>query len=357
MIVVSGCPRSGTSLMTLCMIAALGEDRIIGEKYPHEKKFKEMYKQHKNETDAQFTARMYYTNKYPENSPEVNEKTKDMNPHGFWECAYTVRGIRYNPATKDLMQKIRSEDPNKQYVMKVVSGGLLRSDPECIKKVILMLRHPREVAKSQERLKRSQKFKLKDGRIVDLYENMKIHSPEFFITETISIARWIKQNPEIDLHIVKFEELITKPRETLTEVMEFIGEGDLENAVCQVEPKLYRSHPEDKPEELWEDSEKLYNHLAEREFDKIVEYGDDPTTVLSRRKMSWVCVRARINTLEAHCKACKTNPEFRKSLLDRANANDWDWQNEPCIFECGYDQDNEPLTIEESIKNNFWLDQ
>jgi hypothetical protein len=31
-----------------------------------------------------------------------------------------------------------------------------------------------------------------------------------------------------------------------------------------------------------------------------------------------------------------------------------DWENEPCIYECGYNLGFKPLTVEESIENNFW---
>jgi hypothetical protein len=35
--IVSGCPRSGTSLMMLCMSMAVGEEKIIGVKFPQKR--------------------------------------------------------------------------------------------------------------------------------------------------------------------------------------------------------------------------------------------------------------------------------------------------------------------------------
>ena len=40
MIIVSGCARSGTSLMMDCLRVALGEDKILGHKFPHKEAIK-----------------------------------------------------------------------------------------------------------------------------------------------------------------------------------------------------------------------------------------------------------------------------------------------------------------------------
>ena len=36
--IISGCPRSGTSIMSLCILSSIGEDRLIGKKFPMQRK-------------------------------------------------------------------------------------------------------------------------------------------------------------------------------------------------------------------------------------------------------------------------------------------------------------------------------
>lgn len=33
-----------------------------------------------------------------------------------------------------------------------------------------------------------------------------------------------------------------------------------------------------------------------------------------------------------------------------------DWRNEPCVYECGIGDFEDHLTIEESVRRNFWID-
>jgi hypothetical protein len=351
MIVISGTPRSGTSMMMLCMRAGFGEDRILGKDH-----FKEnvTLSQGIAESDEAYQARLYIHNKYPQNSSEAKAKIRDMNPNGFWECAFTVGGIHYNLHTAGLFDQIKGDTTDNQHIVKVVSNGLLGSNPEYVSKIIMMCRHPRAVAKSQERLKREMKFTLKDGRIVDLYEGANIHSPQFFLECTMAGARWLIKN-KMQVHNVVFDELVSNPAEVLNGVFEFLGGGDVGAAIKEVKPKLSRSYPQEIKHDLWEESELLYDLLLKQDYKAICDYADDPTTKYARLNKMWVCTRVRSGVVEANCRACKSNQKFRESAVQRAQANKWDWWNEPCIFECGNDPDNKPLTISDSIKNNFWI--
>jgi len=190
MYVVSGCPRSGTSLTMDIMRIALGEDRIIGEKFPQEKRNKEP------ETEVE----KYLSEKFPNNQKEQFEKSKDMNPNGFWEMEWSVKGIRYLP---NLHTELQSSKISPIKVVKCVSQGLIVSDPIHISKIIFLLRHPRQVAKSQEKLQ---------GQFGDL-ENpiqngreVRKHSPQMFCQVTIQAARWFDLNPEVPLLIVNFDD-------------------------------------------------------------------------------------------------------------------------------------------------------
>jgi hypothetical protein len=124
MIVVSGCPRSGTSLMMDCLRIAFGEDRILGHKFPQEHGLLEAKKQGEEESDDHYEARMYAMNRGLAVSGRLNdiERSKDMNPNGFWECRYTVQGVHWHRGIE-----VKNTD-----ICKIVSQGLFFSDPKYI---------------------------------------------------------------------------------------------------------------------------------------------------------------------------------------------------------------------------------
>jgi len=200
MYVVSGCPRSGTSLMMEIFRTALGDARVIGRKFPQEARLDLV------EGD---TAEMREYRRLVLTTLKGHdvEKTRDMNPDGFWECPFTVKGIHYHSSTKGLLRTVGSED--KPYVCKVVSQGLAGSNPIYVDGVVFMLRHPEAVAKSQERLVRS--FKVKrpgSGEVIDLLENAVIRSPQMFIEVSLLAAQWFSDHPEIPVYIVNYEDLL-----------------------------------------------------------------------------------------------------------------------------------------------------
>ena len=164
MIVISGCPRSGTSLLMDCMRHTFGDDRIMGAKFPQEKNLQD--KQYENEDDNAFETRMHLSSIFNKDKIEKAQKDfeliKDMNPNGFWECRYSVAGIKWHIGFKD----------NPKTIVKVVSQGLPQTDPRYVDKMIYMLREPHQVAKSQERLRRMPFMDIEEER--DMQEKMKI---------------------------------------------------------------------------------------------------------------------------------------------------------------------------------------
>ena len=79
MYVVSGCPRSGTSLMMDIFRASLGQARIIGKKFPTERKVVRK----NTDTEAIFSYRQYLQQ---HSGGRDAVEVRDMNPEGFWEC-------------------------------------------------------------------------------------------------------------------------------------------------------------------------------------------------------------------------------------------------------------------------------
>lgn len=324
MIVVSGCPRSGTSLMMLCLREALGEERIIGSKWPMDKKLGSKEKQ----------ACIDYLRRKKNPDYEKNlAETKKMNPCGFWECGWTVKGIQYTEPTPD---------PDK--VVKLVSQGLAQSNPAYVGKVIMMLRHPWSVAKSQQ----------------DLLLPMPIHtrnkdlgtiSAEMFLSVTVMASRWLhKHKPEMIL--VEFEELVTNPDAELQRVKNFLGKGEWHKAREVIQPKLKRNEPtrpnEDKE---WDDALNVYWLFKEGKYEQIIEWAEAREV---QKSTSFYCPRFGGNVNDTICTQCKGG-EITDKLRQQAVRRKIEYWNEPCLWECGMNpQDTTPLTIEGSIQKNHW---
>ena len=367
--VVSGVPRSGTSLAMNIQRAAHGDDRILGEQFPRDarKALKAQEReQQEEESDSLYQVRMYFEKKLDRAQagkldPD-RERWLDMNPDGFWEMAFTCRGIRYSRVVRKMLLDVKED----WKVIKVVSGGLLESNPDYISKVLYMLRHPRAVAKSQERLFRAVEVIDEKGEIRNLFDDILVHSPEMFIESTVQAALFFLQNPEIAVKVMHFEDLIVDPEVCLKEMQDFVGEGDYSKAADLVKPGLNRSRHEDIGNALWDDAEFIHEQLAaygidgdDEHLEKIIERVKDPKSATRRQTKTWRCFRARAVVNADICHECRRSPKVWANMLDTClRTKDplaKKWEDEPCVFECGFDVDRETfMTIEESIQNNFW---
>jgi len=381
-LVVSGCPRSGTSLCMDIQGKAHGYEVIMGEKFPQENRRKakeEMLEKMEGEKPHLYRVRKYLMEKEFLNQslrePKGNrEKYKDMNPEGFWECAFSVQGIIYRPQFRKVLSEVRRGDFK---VVKVVSQGLMMSDPIYIGKIIYMMRHPRAVAKSQERLTRGFNWTDDNGEVHNAFENMKIHTPEMYISVTCQAANWFLTNPRVPVLFINFEDLVSEPKEQVDKMSEFVGRGDYKSAYDVVQPKLNRSKHEDVPNSLWEDAEFVYEQFtaaaesinagegrrkANKHFREIVEYFQDPRRAFNREKSNWRCYRSKHMVNANMCRACYNDPVAAANFKRHSESTEGKvanpWQEEPCVWECGMDLDREEpyLTIEESIENNWWKD-
>lgn len=364
-IVVSGCPRSGTSLMMHLILTAVGEDRIYGSKFPQEPRMEKPSK-FPGETDAEYQWRLYCEELIEEKSwdqilkdrQEDFKQSVDMNPNGFWETRFVSAGLKRNIGSIPVMEEIAAKD--KPTYIKVVSQGLARSDPALIKKVIFMLRDPGSVAKSQERLKRDMKLINPDTmRQYNFWHEVgTVNSPAMFIEVSVVAARWMKMFPEVPIHFVLYNDLISNPHETLAKVQNFLGEGDFQTAASVINPKLKRSYPDLEGNSLREDAEKVFELLKSKDWDGIEKFAMDRKTQTAREVRRWLCVRSMVETNDHICKTCKTKSlrHYRGSAKAEAIAKKIDWRDRPCAYEVAFNLDEPLISIEESIENNFWID-
>jgi len=354
MYVVSGCPRSGTSLMMDLLRVALGEDRILGKKFPQEEQIEAVREQGEEETDEHYAARMYVLDKTRDEEKILKdlEESKDMNPNGFWEMLYTVQGCHYRFFDADRLEEITSTD--KPSICKIVSQGLNGTDPRYITKMIYMNRHPRAVAKSQERLKRNYPFS-DDGKFVVNGEEVKVHTPEMYINVTAMASRYLSKYDQIPILYVNFDDLIAKPQETLSKVKDFLGEGDFDAAAAQIEPKLKRSEPENIDSPFWEDAEFVYDSFIKQDFEAVVDYLKDPERMIHRKNRRWLCVRMMTPKVEDECMKCISDSIVAGNYKKNAENRKIKWRDEPCIYECAHVAGQKYKTIEQSIRENHWL--
>lgn len=352
MIVVSGCPRSGTSLMMDLMRVTFGEDRLHGEKFPQEKRIKYLDEPHEGEDKWKFQCRQYLQRPNYHKVKEEFEETKDMNPNGFWEGLYSVQGVYYRFHDHENLKKLENEKRGEKTIAKIVSQGLIASDPKYIDKIVYMIRHPRAVAKSQERLKRF--MPVEPGPNDD---EIKIHTPEMYIKVTGMAARWLLTYPDVPVLHVHFDALIEKPKETLTEIQSFIDDGDFSKAIKQIEPKLRRSLPEDIPHHLWEEAEKVYELFCAKDYQGVVDYLKEDDRKIHREGQQFMCPRRGLAAVENQCIVCRSeNPTVRENFKKYSEQHGIDWVNEPCMYECGLGPGPNYKTIDESIINNHWRD-
>lgn len=302
----------------------VGADNFHGEKWPQDARIKRI-KAAAPEWD------LYVRDK--QNPGWDDQSYKDLNPNGFWECPWTVKGVqRYD------------QRPTETEGAKIVSQGLANSNPEAITRIIYMVRHPRAVAKSQERLKRQ-------------FEEMgTVHSPEMFIQVHVAAARWIVKHGA-KVRVTDFDDVIEDPAGEFYWLDEFMKPlelpGKFSDHVDKIETRLRRSADHETPaqseeDDAWADAEEIYQLLTLGEFGKVAtrtRKKPDP----HRRSF---CTRIMTQVPAAMCKFCLTDKTTRDNLKKTAEQRRIDWKNEPCIFDC---KEND-VSIIDSIAQNHWND-
>ena len=158
---------------------------------------------------------------------------------------------------------------------------------------------------------------------------------------------------------VLYDDLISRPRETLKSIEEFLSQsgGKWESAISRIDPTLRRSKNENIDHHLWSEAERIYDLFKQGRYKDILDEMSDPKKLTWRENRNWYCPRADQQVSERQCTLCRTNPTVRDNFRITAEKKDVDWRNEPCTYECGYGPDiEEPKTPEESIVDNFWVE-
>jgi len=308
--------------MSSILRKVVGEDKFHGVKFPQEERLEQMKR---NMRPIDF----YIKDKAEPGWNDV--KYKDLNPNGFWECPWTVRGCsRYDSRPTELEGA------------KIVSQGLANSNPEAISRVLYMVRDPHSVAKSQERLKRK-------------FDNAgTVHSPEMFIKVHQQAARWIVGHKP-DVRVVNFDDLVADPASVLSDLdawVEGVGfPGKFMDSVGEIEPRLRRSADHETPQQsaeddAWEDAESIHASLLEGDFESVASHKRTKLDPLR----NFYCVRLNQPMPAAACKHCLSDKDTRNNFKKTAEQRQIDWRKEPCTYQCKVDN----MKIEESVALNHW---
>lgn len=309
MIVVTGTPRSGTSIMMRTIADAIGSDRLVAAKWP-------------GRTRA--------------------AKTRDMNPDGFWESRYTMRGITWHQGI----------EANAGKLTKVVSHGLARSNPAYVDRLVVMTRSPRRVARSQERLHRTP---LRVDVIEQPEGDFVVHDPTMFVTGTAALAAWLAENPKPVL-LIDHDDLVDQSDRELRRLAHFL---DLDAAVFaghRIRPSLRRSQPRAVEHHLWPLADRFYEALRRGDWPAIVADYRANAALLHRGKAIIPCARLREKMAESECVNCLHNRDTRRTFRDRAESKRIDWRREPCNYLAAGGPDRPAVPAAETVAANHWDD-
>ena len=340
LIAISGCPRSRTSLMMNAIGHAVGLDRIVGYKWPHDQRRLMEEEQYGHVPEA-----MEYIRKLKANEDDQRvEHTTDMNPSGFWEHgSYTMKGMRRTPPTIGHISTIK---PNS--FIKIVSQGIAKTEVGLISKVVYMNRHPRAVAKSQEKLNRGPRVK----------NNGVVHTPAMYNQVHWLAAEWFLMNPEVEVMVVDSDAMLNAPALWFHQIGEFIG-VNLMDSVKLIDPKLNRSKHEDVDSPLWADAEMTWTLVNDAAWGSVAEYYGSEIRETAIESLNWPCARRGMDVSDIMCQRCTNDPRVMYGFRNGAENQGIDWRNEPCLYECGLNPrvgTYTPISIDQSISKNHWRD-
>jgi hypothetical protein len=234
MIIVAGTKRSGTS-MWMQLLAAAGFPPI-GDAFPR----------------------------------NWESTIKDANPAGFWESELR-RGIYYatNPDPKSGAYLFPEQ--TRRHAVKVFIPGLIKTDRAFIDKVIATVRPWRQYVRSLGRLYEMEREakRAKRNNDTEALPDPVYMSPviEWWI-ENFSLVSDIVTR-RYPFYMVAYDSVLADPDKTVRDVFQWLGDGDVEEAIEHVEPAL-RTQDEDPDDDTTLDDVDLEPGLIEV-FDALYE--------------------------------------------------------------------------------------
>jgi hypothetical protein len=188
---------------------------------------------------------------------------KDANPGGFWESELR-RGIFYQTNPDPKTGTYLFPEQTERHAVKVFIPGLLKTDRAFIGRVVATIRPWRQYLSSVNRLyameREAQEAARKDA-------SHPLPPPVFMSP----IIEWWVENFSLfsdivtrryPFYMVAYDSVLDAPEETLRSVFRWLGDGDAEAAIQQVEPEL-RTQKQETQAEVSDEEDSLGPEVVE----------------------------------------------------------------------------------------------
>ena len=188
---------------------------------------------------------------------------KDANPGGFWESELR-RGIFYQTNPDPKTGTYLFPEQTERHAVKVFIPGLLKTDRAFIGRVVATIRPWRQYLSSVNRLyameREAQEAARKDAS----------HPPPPPVFMSPIIEWWVENfslfsdivTRRYPFYMVAYDSVLDAPEETLRSVFGWLGDGDAEAAIQQVEPEL-RTQKQETQAEVRDEEDSLGPEVVE----------------------------------------------------------------------------------------------
>jgi hypothetical protein len=188
---------------------------------------------------------------------------KDANPGGFWESELR-RGIFYQTNPDPKTGTYLFPEQTERHAVKVFIPGLLKTDRAFIGRVVATIRPWRQYLSSVNRLyameREAQEAARKDAS----------HPPPPPVFMSPIIEWWVENfslfsdivTRRYPFYMVAYDSVLDAPEETLRSVFRWLGDGNAEAAIQQVEPEL-RTQKQETQTEVSDEEDSLGPEVVE----------------------------------------------------------------------------------------------
>ncbi|MDH3625152.1 MAG: hypothetical protein OES69_03810 [Myxococcales bacterium] len=203
--------------------------------------------------------------------PRNWDKTiKDANPAGFWESELR-RGIYYQTNPDPKTGTYLFPQDTRRHAVKVFIPGLIKTDRAFIDRVVATVRPWRQYVRSLGRLYAMEREAQRKAR-----KKGKGELPAPVVMPPV-IEWWVENfslfsdivTRRYPFYMVAYESVLEDPEKTLRDVFRWLGDGDVEAAIAQVEPALRTQN--DTSDETATDQESEIEPEVVEVFDALYE--------------------------------------------------------------------------------------
>ncbi len=172
--------------------------------------------------------------------PRNWEKTiREANPAGFWESELRS-GIYYKTNPDPKTGTYLFPEDTRRHAVKVFIPGLIRTDRAFIDKVVATVRPWRQYVRSLSRLyamEREAQSEARKKRESDLPDPVFMPPIIEWWVENFSLFSDIVTR-RYPFYMIAYESVLEDPDKTVQDVFRWLGDGDVEAAIAQVQPAL-----------------------------------------------------------------------------------------------------------------------